>query len=547
MPGPSRSASAALALAILVMSWLGPAVAMPASTRDADADSGRLRIPIGNRLPVERDLRSSALRAVTQTSTPAGTTTSSAAGNEGGFLGLAANGEIAPSDTTGAGGVTHVVTAVNVSYAVWPNTTLSDPPGTVAPLVTGTLDSLFPTLPGGSFVFDPKVVYDHYAGRFVIAFLAGHGRPFTPGYESSRLLIASIPDATAQDPSTWCLRNLNADQIRRNGKQFGDYPGLGFDREFVYVTTNQFDFGQAERFRYAQIMALGKTQLYDCGAQLEVTAFGASETAEPSGGPAFTIQPAITQSEAGLGQIGYMASFQEATCGFLCGKKLTIWRVKRRGNRLDLASDEVGVTSGRMAPLGTQRDGSPTCNPIEHCWDAGDLRLVTAFYDADRDRLYTAHAVRVDIVPSDGYLESVVRWYEIDPSPIKRSRVTRTGVVGDSGRDSGWPSVATDSAGTIYVNYNRGGAPVPGEYLSAVVAAIPPGSTVPVSSVVVGPGEALYVDETGRPQRWGDFTAANRDPTDPLDVWTVNQYAKTDLVPPTTNLWQQVVNRVTFP
>jgi hypothetical protein len=30
-------------------------------------------------------------------------------------------------------------------------------------------------------------------------------------------------------------------------------------------------------------------------------------------------------------------------------------------------------------------------------------------------------------------------------------------------------------------------------------------------------------------------------------MWTFNQYAKTDLVPPSTNLWQQVVNRVTFP
>ncbi|MGH2691912.1 MAG: hypothetical protein ACRDHM_05365, partial [Actinomycetota bacterium] len=199
------------------------------------------------------------------------------------------------------------------------------------------------------------------------------------------------------------------------------------------------------------------------------------------------------------------------------------------------------------APLGTQGDGSLTCNPIEHCWDAGDLRLVTAFYDADRDRLYTAHAVRFDIAPGDGYLEAAVRWYEIDPSPIKRARVTRSGVIGDSGRDSGWPSVATDASGNLFVNYNRAGAPVPGEYLSAVVATIPPGSSVPNASLVLAPGEALYVDDSGQPQRWGDYTAINRDPTDPLDMWTVNQYAKTDLTPPTTNLWQQIVNRVTFP
>jgi hypothetical protein len=516
----------------------GPAAAEPLPPPDPAFARSRVPIPPEARLRPDRGRWSPALSAAP---------TGSSVANEGGFLGLAGNGEIAPSDTTGAGGVTHVVTAVNVSYGVWANSTLSDPPATVPPLASGTLESLFPGLPGGSFVFDPKVVYDHYTGTFVITFLAGHGRPFTGGQEVSKLLVVTIPDATAPDPSTWCLRQLNADQIRRNGRQFGDYPGLGFDRSYVYVTTNQFDFGHAERFRYAQILALGKTQLYGCAGRMKIHAFGGKETADPSGGPAFTIQPAVTESEAGLGEVGYMASFQESTCGFLCGKRLTIWRVKRKGGRLDLASDQVNVAPGRLAPPGTQRDGSPTCNPIEHCWDAGDLRLVTAFYDADRDRLYTAHAVRFDIAPGDGYLESVVRWYEIDPSPIKRSRVTRSGVIGDSGRDSGWPSVATDAAGNLFVNYNRAGAPVPGEYLSAAVAIVPPGSGVPSGTMLLAPGEALYIDEPGRQQRWGDYTALNRDPTDPLDMWTVNQYARTDLIPPTTNLWQQVVNRVTFP
>lgn len=533
-----RKLALLFALAGLVATGLGPAGADPSARRDPSFARPRARIPVTARLRADVGQWSPDVQAAAE---------ASSATNEGGFLGLAGNGEISPSDTTGAGGVTHVVTAVNVSYAVWPNSTVTEPPAVVPPLASGTLESLFPGLPGGSFVFDPKVVYDHYTGTFVLAFLSGHGRPFTGGSESSKLLMVSIPDATAPDRSTWCLRQLNADQIRRNGRQFGDYPGLGFDKNYVYVTTNQFDFGQAEQFGYSQILALGKTQLYNCGGALKVNAFGDKETADPSGGPAFTIQPAVTDSEAGFGETGYMASFQEGTCGFLCGKRLTIWRVKRKGGRLDLASDQVNVAPGRMAPLGTQRDGSLTCNPIEHCWDAGDLRLVTAFYDADRDRLYTAHAVRFDISPGDGYLESVVRWYEIDPSPIKRARVTRSGVIGESGRDSGWPSVATDAAGNLFVNYNRAGAPVPGEYLSAVVATIPPASTVPNASLILVAGEALYVDDTGQPQRWGDYSAINRDPTDPLDMWTVNQYAKTDLSPPTTNLWQQVVNRVTFP
>jgi hypothetical protein len=224
-----------------------------------------------------------------------------------------------------------------------------------------------------------------------------------------------------------------------------------------------------------------------------------------------------------------------------------VWRVKkRRGEGLTLARDAIGVGRTEVAPLGTQKDGSPTCSIIEHCWDAGDLRLVTAFYDAARDRLYTAHTVRQDVAPGDGYLEAVVRWYELDPSPIRRSTVTRRGDLGTSGRDGGWASVVTDAPGNLFVNFNRAGAPAGGEYLSAVAATIPTGATTPDAVMVLQPGEGLYVAKPRRPQRWGDFTAANRDPLDPADVWLVNQFAKADADGPPTPLWQQSVHRVTF-
>jgi len=65
-------------------------------------------------------------------------------------------------------------------------------------------------------------------------------------------------------------------------------------------------------------------------------------------------------------------------------------------------------------------------------------------------------------------------------------------------------------------------------------------------TAVLTPGEAVYIAVAGRPQRWGDFAAANRDPVDPADVWLVAQYAKADLDGPPTPLWQQVVHRVSF-
>jgi hypothetical protein len=467
--------------------------------------------------------------------------------SEGSFQGISGTGAAQPSDTTGAAGVTHVVTAVNIEYAVWDKAAATTPTSTPMPILGGSLESLFPGLPGGTFVFDPKVVYDPYRGRFVLVFLAGHGPPFGPGFRKSWILIVSIPEATVTNPVTWCARKLRGDQVKKDGAQFADYPGLGFDRDRVYVTTNQFAFSSSESFRYAQILALSKSSVYRCGTRLRKEVFAQGETRDPSGTRAFTIQPAITETDTGAAPAGYLVSFQDRSCGNACGKRLTVWKIEDRRTRgLTLSSDEVQVSRSVLAPFGTQKDGSPTCFLVEHCWDAGDLRLVTAFYDADRGRLYTGHTVRADINPGDGYIEAAVRWYEIDPSPIRRVKVTRRGTLGDAGRDTGWPAMATDAAGNLFVTYSRAGAPAPGEYLSAVAATIPPGATGPDAVVVLTPGEALFVADRGRPQRWGDFAAANRDPVETSDVWLVSQYAKADTDGPPTPLWQQVVHRTSF-
>jgi hypothetical protein len=466
---------------------------------------------------------------------------------EASFLGIAGDPAIAPSDTTGAAGISRVVTAVNIEYAVWDKAAATVPTGAPAPLVAGTLESLAARLPGGAFVFDPKVVYDPYRGRFVIVFLAGHGPPFTPGFRKSWIVVVTMPEATVTDPGTWCRRVLRGDQVPRDGAQFADYPGLGLDKKRIYVTTNQFRFDGRRRFDYAQVLAIQKSGLYRCGKRPRIEVFAGEDTRDPRGGQAFTIQPAITETDTGANPPEYLVSFQDRSCGPACGKRLTVWRIKaRRGKGLRISADAVGVGQSRTPPLGTQKDGSPSCTPIEHCWDVGDLRLVTAFFDADRGRLYTAHAVRADIAAGDGYLESAVNWYELDPSPIRRARVTRRGTLGDPGRDSGWPAMATDAAGNLFITYSRAGAPLPGEYLSAVAATIPPGAVTPDAVTVLTPGEAPYIAAPGRPQRWGDFAGANRDPVDGSDVWLVAQYARADADGPPTPLWQQVVHRVSF-
>ena len=458
----------------------------------------------------------------------------------GEFDAITGDPSISPSDSTGAVGPAHIVTAVNIEYAVWDKTAI-DP---ASPLVgPDQLSSLFPSLPDGSFVFDPKVVYDHYRRRFVLAFLAARGAPFTGGQPKSWILVVSIPQGTAEMPGTWCRRKLDGDQLADGEQLFADYPGLGFDGGQVYVTTNQFTFGNQPRFRHAQILAMAKTALYDCDRAPKIEAFGRNATRDPEGTKAFTIQPAITQTEVGVKPAGFLISFQGTSCGPVCGKRITVWRIRGQGGALHLDSRSIAVGKVKVAPLGTQKDGSTTCADLADCWDTGDLRLTTAFYDADRQRLYAAHAVRRDVAPGDGYLESAVRWYEVDPAPFADVAAKRHGVIGASRKDAGWPAIGTDDQRNIFVSYSRAGAPGPdAEYLSALAATIAPGTTAE-EVAILKPGEALYRAFSGLPQRWGDYNAVSRDPVDPTVVVSVNQYARDDGSPP-TRLWQQVVHRL---
>ena len=503
------------------------------------------RVPRFGRVPSERllaarleDRRGSA-PAPGPVAMPSGTAQPLEVGE---FDAIQGDPAISPSDSTGAVGPAHILTAVNIEFALWDRAATDPATALMGPT---PLAALFPGLPDDAFVFDPKVVYDPYRERFVLVFLAGHGVPFTGGRHQSWILIVSMPQATATTPQSWCRWKLDGDQVNDGTEVFADYPGVGFDADRLYVSTNQFRYGFAPAFRHAQILALRKGALYGCHGDPVIEAFGGSQTRDPEGTKAFTIQPAVTATEDGIEPPGFLVSFQSTGCGGLCGSRMTLWRIEKEAGGLVLDRASVKVGNARMPPLGTQKDGSVTCSPITDCWDTGDLRLTTAFYDADRTRLYTGHAVRRNIGAGDGYLESAIRWYGFDPKPFHDVRLARKGIIGGSRTDAGWPAMATDGAGNLLVSYSRASAVAPvAEYLSAVAAAIPPGSTGD-SVVVLKQGEARFDVPTGQPQRWGDYNALSRDPLDPSLVVSVNQYAEDDGSPPSTRLWRQVVHTLT--
>ena len=120
--------------------------------------------------------------------------------------------------------------------------------------------------------------------------------------------------------------------------------------------------------------------------------FAGTKTQDDKGRQAFTLRPAETVGSTPGPQL--LTSFQPVK-----GKRdyLTVWRIKptASGFALKRASKRTGKVS--FPPLGTQGGGDP--NDADLWWDAGDHRFINAFYDADRNQIFTAHTVFRDLQP----------------------------------------------------------------------------------------------------------------------------------------------------
>jgi hypothetical protein len=422
-----------------------------------------------------------------------------------------------PSDSTGAAGLNYLVAGVNVHVQVFDRSNVS----VLGPL---RLKSLFNDLPDLDET-DPKIVYDPYDNRFVLVFLL-----LEPDLSASHIVVVVIPGPTASNKNTWCHWVYDGDQISGDGSQFADYPGLGFTADRVTVSTNNFPSVGAG-FDYVQILSFKKSELYqqDCNPTPTPTVLGGNKTDVPDGSKAFTIQPAETTG--GNPKTQYMASFD---FNGVRKEYFVLWRLKFVKGKAKLTNTAIPIGQVSRPPLGRQCDGT---TDVDTKWDTGDARMTNAYYDLHTGKVYAAHVVSHQF--GAGAAESAVRWYEVRPKPdLDKSFVKRKAFVGAEDFDVGWPSVATDADGVLFVNYSEASETFD-ECLSVYASTVQLGETADAPTLVFA-GASQYNAFPGA-ERWGDYSAINRDPTDPTGATMAifNAYGLT------TSLWQQLVATVT--
>ena len=237
--------------------------------------------------------------------------------------------------------------------------------------------------------FDPKVIYDQYNATFLVVYLVQDDSP-----RHSLIVTVAIPNATANTTSTWCPTSFLGDQVPSAPSLWADYPSVGYNETSVTISTNQFTFPTATaRFRYSQVMTIDSTDLYDCRTTATPTVFAGTKTRDANGFQSFTIQPAQTVGSSPGAQL--LISFELINGKF---DYLVLWRIKPTATGFTLKKACCGST-GRVSvpPLGSQGGGG--VNNPDFWWDAGDFRLINAFYDADRNELFAAHTVFKNFKP----------------------------------------------------------------------------------------------------------------------------------------------------
>ena len=418
-----------------------------------------------------------------------------------------------------AAGPNHLMGLINTYFGIFSKT------GDLEKKINATVwyENVLPTLgpcdrpvsdPLGC-AFDPKVVYDHFADRWVMVYLAVNKT--TP---VNSILVSASDDS---DPNgVWCNWDFRGDV---NGStpsgNRADYQGLGFDDQAVYIVPNQF--GWDNTFKYAKIRILPKSTLYDpsCPA---VTFTDLWDIRYPQpGADAFTVftgRPAVTFGSPGaeylMANSGFITPNNNFMLLFTLTTPLSISPV--------LTADLVTVVPSDPPPDANQSGGG---TPLI---DVGGHRIRNVVY---RDgSVWTAHSV----VDSSVATQANARYVRVD---VASKTALQDVSIGAANCWYYYPAIAADVDSNMAMVVNRSCTT---EFASIRYVSRLNGGALEDSSLLKA-GEANYVKTFGGSRnRWGDYSGIAVDPADPRSIWMFAEFADSP-----ANTWSTWFGQVRFP
>ncbi len=405
------------------------------------------------------------------------------------FNGLNDNNTSIPPDVNGAVGPNHVMTTLNTQVRI------QDRSGNV--ISTVLLDNFWAPLGGLTSTYDPKILYDHMANRWIFVSSA---EPQTNN--SCTLLGVSKTDDPTQG---WNLYKVDVDPTNT---KWVDYPSLGFNDRWIVVQMNLFSMPNSSATSH-QIYVWDKEDVYNNGTgvftKFEITNEGTAIAC-----------PSIHYDNS----VSKMYTIRVAS-GNTGGKGVL-------GMRTITGTKTNPVLSTETVIQATTNWGTSGANNTNFAPQLGVTSLVATNDHRMRHvvvrngKIWAVHSV---FLPAVGPSRSAVQYWEFDTtgSVLQRSRIEDpTGK-----RFYSFPSVAVNNKNEVllgYASFSKDQYPS-GSYSFRK-------STDPINTFrdeyVFKYGENTYFkDFGGTRNRWGDYTNTVIDPVNDSVFWTIQEYSGT--------------------
>jgi hypothetical protein len=404
------------------------------------------------------------------------------------FEALLSDGSAFAPDTHGAVGPNHLMVTLNTEVRIQTRS------GTEVSRV-GLDDWWAAGLTGIANVFDPRVVYDIYRGRWIFS---ANNDPL--GANSSLLLAVS---ASSDPTGAWYKRKIDLP----TSDVLADFPMVGFNTNWIVFAADIYN-KTTFAFSNAVIYVFNKTNLYADGS-LPPTRITTEEIA--------SLVPVVTYDPT-----------------FATNYLVSVWTVNDEDPKLPTGhlvtyrlSGPVGapVLSRVGFPFGdawADTAATPNSGPQAGTTDKvflSDSRIRSATFRAG-----TIQAAHTIFLPFDNPTRGAVQWWEFN-----ETAAFHRGLI-DSGSTSvmyAFPSIAANRSSDIVVSFSRFSTT---EFPSAAYAFRKdlgdPVNTLR-AQVLLKAGVASYYRTNSAGQNlWGDYSATMVDPLNDTDFWTIQEYAE---------------------
>gem|GEM_PF-2649348 len=398
----------------------------------------------------------------------------------------------APPDCDLGVGPNQVVVAVNSSFTFYDKCGNS--------LYTNTFSTFLGD--GSNQLFDPKVVYDAWDGRWIMLVLARNSTSKT----SSAVLMVSDDNNPL---GSWCWWYLDMTTDGGNSTLFwADYPDVETSPDGIVITTNQFDWpdptipGDKAVFQYAKVRSLSKTQVYGAGCP-GVSWWDFWNLTNASGSSkAFTLR--VSGMHSWGGNHWLINSFSGG------GSHLTLWAVSGAPLTPTLTKWDIGVSTYDNPPPMLQANGLYL--------DMGDARLLNANYYAGS--LWTGHTRRVNWGETSD--RSAIAVFQINPGSRTLNYEQHFGATGFY---YAYPAVDFDDSFRGIVSFARGGpTESPGTRYASLPVGGPWGGSVALQAGLADYTGSINAGTLADPKRWGDYYGCARDAFDPNTLWFFGEF-----------------------